>query len=104
MVNTNGVFSELFQAVGVPVQNAADGVVSGAASVLSVAESGVNLCATALTASLNTGINLLNGVSDALGNLSKGMAAAAAKPAAPAPSAAAPKSAPGSNPFNPAKS
>ncbi|WP_207387777.1 hypothetical protein [Chlorobium sp. N1] len=103
MANSNGVFSDLFQAVGVPVQNVADGVVDGAASVLSVAESGVTLCGTALTATINTGMDVLKGVSDALGNFGK---SAAPKPAAPAaaPSAAAPKSAPGANPFNPAKS
>jgi chlorosome envelope protein F len=97
MANSNGVFSDLFNAVGAPIQNVADGVANGAASVLSVAESGVNLCATALTATINTGMDVFKGVADAIGSLGK---PATAKPAAPA---AAPKSAPGANPFNPAK-
>jgi chlorosome envelope protein F len=62
MANSNGVFSDLFDAVGTPVQNVADSVGSGVNSALSVAESCTNLCASLLTSSVNTAAKLVESV------------------------------------------
>ncbi|NTW99208.1 MAG: hypothetical protein HGB35_04630 [Geobacteraceae bacterium] len=66
MAENNGVFSDLFNAVGAPIQNVADFAGSGITSALSVAESCTNLCATALTSSINTGVQLIQGVASAI--------------------------------------
>ncbi|NTU68257.1 MAG: hypothetical protein HGB02_05170 [Chlorobiaceae bacterium] len=66
MANNNGVFSDLFNAVGAPIQNVADFAGNTAASFLSVAESCTNLCATILTNSVNTATQLVQGVADGI--------------------------------------
>ena len=62
MANTNGVFSDLFNAVGTPIQNVADTVVSGVDSAASIAGSCINLYSTFITSTANAGIQLIQGV------------------------------------------
>lgn len=62
MANSNGVFSDLFNAVGSPVQNAADALGSGVASAVTLVESCTNLCATLLTSSVNTASRIVQDV------------------------------------------
>ena len=66
MADNNGVFSDLFNAIGTPVQNVADTVGNGVNSALSIAESCTNLCATLLTSSVNTANQLIQGVASAV--------------------------------------
>jgi chlorosome envelope protein F len=66
MANSNGVFSDLFNAVGAPVQNAADTVGTGVGSALSLVESCTNLCASLLTSSVNTALQLVQGVTNGI--------------------------------------
>jgi chlorosome envelope protein F len=69
----NGVFSDLFNAVGTPIQNVADTIGDGLNSALSIAQSGVNLvgtvATTVVTGSLNTTNQLLQSVSTAISSL-----------------------------------
>lgn len=69
----NGVFSDLFNAVGAPIQNVADTIGDGLNSALSIAQSGVNLvgtvATTVVTGSLNTTNQLLQSVSTAISSL-----------------------------------
>ncbi|MCE1273428.1 MAG: hypothetical protein HGB01_03550 [Chlorobiaceae bacterium] len=65
----NGVFSDLFNAVGTPVQNVADIVGSGFNTALSLAESCVNVCSSLVTSTANTAIQLIQGVSSALNSI-----------------------------------
>ncbi len=62
----NGVFSDLFNAVGVPVQNVADTVVNGVSSATSIVESCTNLCGTIISTLANTAIQLIQGVADGI--------------------------------------
>jgi chlorosome envelope protein F len=66
MANNNGVFSDLFNAVGTPIQNVADFAGDTVGSLFSVAQSCTNLCATILTNTVNTSTQIIQGVSDAL--------------------------------------
>ena len=69
----NGVFSDLFNAVGAPIQNVADTIGNGFNSALSIGQSGVNLCAnlcgTVVTGTLNTTSQLLQSVSTAISSI-----------------------------------
>ncbi|ABL65702.1 hypothetical protein [Chlorobium phaeobacteroides] len=60
--NSNGVFSDLFNAVGAPVQNLSDTIGNGISGAASVVESCTNLCATIVTSSANTAVQLIQGV------------------------------------------
>ncbi|MEI8187144.1 MAG: hypothetical protein HKK67_02010 [Chlorobiaceae bacterium] len=62
MANTNGVFSDLFNAVGTPIQNVADTVSNGIDSAASIAGSGINLYTTIISSTANAGIQLIQGV------------------------------------------
>ncbi len=62
MANNNGVFSDLFNAVGTPVQNVADTVCNGIDSAGSILGSGINLYTTILSSTVNAGIQLIQGV------------------------------------------
>jgi chlorosome envelope protein F len=66
MANSNGVFSDLFNAVGEPIQNVADVAGNTFGSVISIAESCTNLCATVLTTTVNTASQLVQGVGNAV--------------------------------------
>ncbi|NTV01425.1 MAG: hypothetical protein HGB04_01380 [Chlorobiaceae bacterium] len=66
MANNNGVFSDLFNAVGAPIQNVADFAGNTFGALFSVAESCTNLCATVLTNTVNTTTQLVQGVADAV--------------------------------------
>jgi chlorosome envelope protein F len=66
MANSNGVFSDLFNAIGNPVQNVADTVGNGVNSAVSLVESCTNLCATLLTSSVNTASRLVQDVSNGI--------------------------------------
>ena len=59
---TNGVFSDLFNAVGTLVQNVADTLVSGVTSAGSVVQSCTDLCGTILTNTINTALQLIQSV------------------------------------------
>ncbi|MEI8187019.1 MAG: hypothetical protein WCG19_10015 [Chlorobiaceae bacterium] len=60
--DNNGIFSDLFIAIGQPIQNVADAVGNGCNAAISVAESGVNLCTTIVTSTANTANQLIQGV------------------------------------------
>lgn len=62
MANNNGVFSDLFQAVGAPIQNVADTVGNGVNSVVSVAQSCTTICTNALTGTASAGLQFLQSV------------------------------------------
>ncbi len=58
----NGVFSDLFNAVGTLAQNLADTLSNGVTSATSVVQSCINLCATIVCNTANTAIQLIQGV------------------------------------------
>jgi chlorosome envelope protein F len=58
----NGIFSDLFSAVGAPIQNVADLVGDGVNAAVSIAQSGVDLCGTIVTSSVNTATQIIQGV------------------------------------------
>jgi chlorosome envelope protein F len=62
MENNNGVFSDLFQAVGAPIQNVADTVGNGVNSAISVAQSCTNACTNILTGTASAGLQLIQSV------------------------------------------
>ncbi|NTU98229.1 MAG: hypothetical protein HGA62_10510 [Chlorobiaceae bacterium] len=62
MANNNGVFSDLFEAVGAPVQNVADTVGNGVNSVISVAQSCTNVCTNLLTSTAAAGLQFIQSV------------------------------------------
>ncbi|NTW83879.1 MAG: hypothetical protein HGB36_11025 [Chlorobiaceae bacterium] len=62
MANTNGVFSDLFNAVGQPVQNVADIAGNSLNSALSIVQSCTNLCGNLLVSTANTVVNLIQSV------------------------------------------
>jgi|WetSurMetagenome_2_1015567.scaffolds.fasta_scaffold410340_1 chlorosome envelope protein F len=70
MANSNGVFSDLFQAVGAPIQNAADTVENGVNSAVSVAQSCTNLCTNVVTGTATAGLqfvqSILTGITSAI--------------------------------------
>ncbi len=66
MANNNGVFSDLFSAVGAPIQNVADFAGDTVGSLFSVAQSCTNLCATLVTNTVNTATQVVQGVADAV--------------------------------------
>lgn len=70
MENSNGVFSDLFQAVGTPIQNAADTVGSGVNSVISVAQTCTGICTNVLTGTASVGLqfiqSIVTGISSAI--------------------------------------
>jgi chlorosome envelope protein F len=72
MADNNGVFSDLFNAIGAPVQNVADAVGNGVNSCISIAESCTNLCATLLTSTVNTANQVIQNVSTALSSCCSG--------------------------------
>ncbi len=60
MANENsGVFSDLFNAVGVPIQNLADTLGCGVNSALSIVQSCLTLCTTIVTNTANTAIEII---------------------------------------------
>ncbi|NTV98621.1 MAG: hypothetical protein HGA70_05610 [Chlorobiaceae bacterium] len=71
MANNNGVFSDLFQAVGAPIQNAADTVGTGVNSVVSLAQSCTGVCTNVLAGTANAGLQFLqsviSGITSAIG-------------------------------------
>lgn len=89
MANSNGVFSDLFNAVGTPVQNVADAVGGGIDNALSLVQSCTNLCLTAVTASADLAGQVIQGVSDGISAAAKNFGASSSAPAA-APKAPAP--------------
>jgi len=70
MANSNGVFSDLFNATGNSAQNLADNMVEGASSVTSVAQTYANLCISIATGAATTALKLMqdvtSGISSAL--------------------------------------
>ena len=66
MANNNGVFSDLFSAIGTPIQNVADFAGNTVGELFTVAQSCTNLCATLLTNTVNTATQVVQGASDAL--------------------------------------
>jgi chlorosome envelope protein F len=67
MANENkGVFSDLFIAIGNPVQNVADAVGNGFNTATSIAESCLNLCGTLVTSTANTATEIIQGVATAI--------------------------------------
>ena len=60
---TNGVFSDLFNAVGALLQNVADTLVSGVSSASSVVQACTDLCGTILTNTINTAVQIIQSVS-----------------------------------------
>ena len=65
----NGVFSDLFDAVGAPIQNVADTIGDGFNAALSIGQSGVNLCGTIVTSTLNTTSQVLQSVATSITSL-----------------------------------
>lgn len=66
MANNNGVFSDLFTAVAAPIQNVVDFAGNTCVSLISVAESCTNLCATVVTNSVDTATQVVQGVANAV--------------------------------------
>lgn len=67
MANENGgVFSDLFIAVGSLAQNIADTLANGVASATSIVQTCTDLCATIITSTANTAIQIIQGVSTAV--------------------------------------
>ncbi|MBF0587080.1 hypothetical protein INT08_08570 [Prosthecochloris sp. N3] len=62
----NGVFQDLFNAVGEPVQNLSDAAGSGVSSILDLAQDGVKLCATLVTSTTETAVKVVQGVADGI--------------------------------------
>ncbi len=62
----NGVFSDLFNAIGEPVQNIADLAGNTFNALLSIGQSCVNLCATVLTSTVDTAGKLIQDLSTAV--------------------------------------
>ncbi|MEI6691252.1 MAG: hypothetical protein WCL43_00870 [Chlorobium sp.] len=60
--DNNGIFSDLFIAVGNPIQNVADTLGEGFNVATSIAQSCVNLCATIVTSTANAAIQLIQSV------------------------------------------
>jgi chlorosome envelope protein F len=58
----NGVFSDLFNAVGTPVQNVADLLVSGVSTATSLVQSCCGLCVTIVSNTANATIDTLQSV------------------------------------------
>lgn len=68
--NSNGVFSDLFNAVGNTTQNAADNVINGATNVTNAAQEyanlGVSIATGAATSTLKLMQDVLSGISSTL--------------------------------------
>ncbi|UZJ42374.1 hypothetical protein OO006_05255 [Prosthecochloris sp. SCSIO W1101] len=68
--NSNGVFSDLFNAVGNTTQNAADNVINGATNVTNAAQEyanlGVSIATGAATSTLKLVQDVLSGISSTL--------------------------------------
>ncbi len=62
MADNNGVFSDLFQAVGAPVQNAADVVGNGVNSVIGVAQQGAGILTNILSSTATAGLQFVQSV------------------------------------------
>lgn len=62
MADNNGVFSDLFQAVGAPVQNVADVVGSGVNSVIGVAQQGAGILTNILSSTAAAGLQFVQSV------------------------------------------
>ena len=60
--DNNGVFSDLFNAVGAPIQNVADSVGNGFETVTSLAQTLLNIFGTIVTSTANTAIQLIQSV------------------------------------------
>jgi chlorosome envelope protein F len=58
----NGVFSDLFNAVGTLAQNIADTLVNGVSSATTLVQTCTNLCATIVTSTANTAIQIIQSV------------------------------------------
>jgi chlorosome envelope protein F len=58
----NGVFSDLFNAVGVPVQNVADTLVNGVSSATSLVQTVTNLFGSIISGAANLAIQIIQGV------------------------------------------
>ncbi|ACF46251.1 hypothetical protein CR161_05560 [Prosthecochloris sp. ZM] len=66
MANNNGVFQDLFNAVGTPVQNVADSVGDGVTSATSLVQNCADLCGTIITSSANTAIELIQNIASSI--------------------------------------
>jgi chlorosome envelope protein F len=60
--DNNGIFSDLFNAVGTPIQNVADSVGNGFETVTSLAQTLLNIFGTIVTSTANTAIQLIQSV------------------------------------------
>jgi len=60
--DNNGVFFDLFNAVGTLLQNLADALSNGVTSASSVIQSCTTLCTTIISNTANTAIQLIQGV------------------------------------------
>lgn len=58
----NGVFSDLFNAVGTLIQNVADTLVSGVSSASTVVQSCASLCTTIVSNTVNTVFQVIQSV------------------------------------------
>lgn len=70
MADNNGVFSDLFNAVGNTAQDVTDNVLNGASNVTSVAQEYANLCVSIASGATTTALKLVqdvtSGISSAL--------------------------------------
>ena len=66
MANDNGIFSDLFNAVGAPIQNLADAIGSGFNAATEIAQTLVSTVATIVTSTANAAIQLIQGVASAV--------------------------------------
>ena len=62
MADNNGIFSDLFNAVGTPIPNVADLVGDGFNAATSIAQTLLNLFGTIVTSTANTAIQIIQGV------------------------------------------
>lgn len=66
MANSEGVFSDLFNAAGNATQNLAENVLDGASNVTSVAQEYGNLCTSIATGAVTTAIQLIQDVTSGI--------------------------------------
>ncbi|NTV17366.1 MAG: hypothetical protein HGB09_07985 [Chlorobiaceae bacterium] len=62
----NGVFSDLFNAVGALAQNLADTLVNGVSSATSIVQTCTDLCASIVTNTANTAIQIIQSVTTSI--------------------------------------
>ncbi len=66
MANTEGVFSDLFNAAGNTTQNLAENVLDGASNVTNAAQEYANICISIATGATTTALQLIQDVTSAI--------------------------------------